>query len=137
MTRNRVLVVDDHDLNLKLMTYVLATEDCEVVTTLDAQRALALLKASPFDLVLLDLQLPDMDGLALTRLLRADERTAHLPIVAVTAYAMKGDEERALAAGVDHYVTKPIAKAALRELVRELLSGKPSGRSVGVAREVP
>lgn len=137
MKQNRVLVVDDHDLNLKLMTYVLATEDCEVVTALDATRALALLQGSPFDLVLLDLQLPDMDGLALTRVLRANARTASLSIVAVTAYAMKGDEERALAAGVDHYVTKPISKDALRALVRRLLSSRPTSQAVGVAREVP
>ena len=137
MTQNRVLVVDDHDLNLKLMTYVLATEDCEVSTALDATRALAALHASRFDLVLLDLQLPDMDGLTLTRMLRSDVRTAHLRIVAVTAYAMKGDQERALAAGVDHYVTKPIAKEALRALVRGLLPSKPAGQPVGAASEVP
>jgi CheY-like chemotaxis protein len=121
LTVKRVLVVDDNDLNLKLMTYVLATEDCEVVTALDAKRARAALAASHFDLVLLDLQLPDMDGLSLTRLLREDPTTSQLVIVAVTAYAMKGDEERARAAGVNDYVTKPIAKDQLRKLVSRLL----------------
>jgi len=121
MSRKRVLVVDDNDLNLKLMTYLLATENCDVFTAPDALRAQVALREHKTDLVLLDLQLPDMDGLSLTRLLRADPRTADLLIVAVTAYAMKGDEERARAAGVDDYVTKPIAKDAFRSKVGELL----------------
>lgn len=119
--RKRVLVVDDNDLNLKLMTYLLATEDCEVHTAVDAEQARRALSALKPDLMLLDLQLPDMDGLQLTRLLREDPDTAGLRIVAVTAYAMKGDEERAKAAGVDHYVTKPIAKDEFRKTVCRLL----------------
>jgi two-component system, cell cycle response regulator DivK len=121
MSRKRVLVVDDNELNLKLMTYLLATEDVDIATACDARRAkLAVDELKP-DLVLLDLQLPDMDGLQLTRLLRDDPSTADLMIVAVTAYAMKGDEERARAAGIDHYVTKPIAKAEFRSVIARLL----------------
>jgi two-component system, cell cycle response regulator DivK len=121
--KKRVLVVDDNDLNLKLMTYLLATEDCEVLTAVDAQQARRSLRESKPDLMLLDLQLPDMDGLQLTRLLRQDPSTSGLRIVAVTAYAMKGDEERAKAAGVDVYVTKPIAKDEFRKTVSRLLAG--------------
>jgi CheY-like chemotaxis protein len=120
--KKRVLVVDDNDLNLKLMTYLLATENCEVLTAVDAQQARRTLSESKPDLMLLDLQLPDMDGLQLTRLLREDPDTANLIIVAVTAYAMKGDEERAMAAGVDGYVTKPIAKEEFRKTVSRLLA---------------
>lgn len=120
--RKRVLVVDDNDLNLKLMTYLLATEDCEVHTAVDAEQARRALAAIKPDLMLLDLQLPDMDGLKLTRLLRENPDTANLTIVAVTAYAMKGDEERARSAGVDHYVTKPIAKEEFRKTVGTLLA---------------
>jgi two-component system cell cycle response regulator DivK len=122
MSRKRVLVVDDNDLNLKLMTYLLATEDCDVVTASDADEARSSMREHRPDLLLLDLQLPDMDGLKLTRLLRQDPETADLLIVAVTAYAMKGDEERARAAGVDHYVTKPIAKEEFRKTVGRLLA---------------
>ncbi|HEX5656376.1 MAG TPA: response regulator [Polyangiales bacterium] len=121
--KKRVLVVDDNDLNLKLMTYLLATEDCEVLTAVDAKQARISLKESKPDLMLLDLQLPDMDGLQLTRLLREDPSTSGLRIVAVTAYAMKGDEERARAAGVDDYVTKPIAKDEFRKTVSRFLAG--------------
>jgi CheY-like chemotaxis protein len=120
--KKRILVVDDNDLNLKLMTYLLATEDCEVLTAVDAQQARRTLSESKPDLMLLDLQLPDMDGLQLTRLLREDPATSSLRIVAVTAYAMKGDEERAKAAGVDVYVTKPIAKDEFRKTVSRLLA---------------
>jgi CheY-like chemotaxis protein len=122
MSRKRVLVVDDNELNLKLMTYLLATEDCDVETASDANKARSAMRANRPDLLLLDLQLPDMDGLKLTRLLRDDPQTADLVIVAVTAYAMKGDEERARAAGVDHYVTKPIAKEEFRKIVGKLLA---------------
>lgn len=120
--KKRVLVVDDNALNLKLMTYLLATEDCEVLTAVDAQQARRAVSESKPDLMLLDLQLPDMDGLQLTRLLREDPSTSDLRIVAVTAYAMKGDEERAKAAGIDVYVTKPIAKDEFRKTVSRLLA---------------
>jgi two-component system cell cycle response regulator DivK len=120
--RKRVLVVDDNDLNLKLMTYLLATENCEVLTAVDAAAARRALSTCKPDLMLLDLQLPDMDGLQLTRMLRDDPDTSGMRIVAVTAYAMKGDEERARAAGVDDYVTKPIAKDEFRKTVARLLN---------------
>jgi two-component system, cell cycle response regulator DivK len=124
MTMKRVLVVDDNATNLKLLTHLLATEDCHVSTASTARIALELLRAEKPDLLLLDLQLPDIDGLELTRLLRADPETRDLPIVAVTAYAMKGDEEKARAAGVDSYVTKPIAKDEFRRVVASFLKGE-------------
>lgn len=127
MSRKRVLVVDDNELNLKLMTYLLATENCDVQTASDARAASRAVRENRPDLVLLDLQLPDMDGLQLTRLLRDDPDTADLLIVAVTAYAMKGDEERARAAGIDHYVTKPIAKEEFRKTVGRLLGRSDEG----------
>lgn len=123
VTRKRILVVDDNDLNLKLMTYLLATQDCDVHTATDAAQARRMLGTVRPDLMLLDLQLPDMDGLQLARILREDPSNASLTIVAVTAYAMKGDEERARAAGVDEYVTKPIAKDEFRRKIAKLLDG--------------
>jgi len=135
MSTKRVLVVDDNELNLKLMMYLLATLDCEVITAGTAQQARESACRDAPDLMLLDLQLPDMDGLSLTQLLRADTRTSQIRIVAVTAYAMKGDMERARAAGVDHYLTKPIAKDELRALVTRLLGESPA-TSAGASSSV-
>ena len=126
MSSKRVLIVDDNVTNLKLLTCLLAPEKVEVSTATSAKSALDLLKASRPDLLLLDLQLPDMDGLELTRLLRADPAFEGLPIVAVTAYAMKGDEDKARAAGVDSYVTKPIAKDEFRRIVSMFLKAEAS-----------
>lgn len=126
MSLKRVLIVDDNVTNLKLLTCLLAPEQCEVSTATSAKEALDLLRAAPPDLLLLDLQLPDMDGLELTRLLRVDPVLSRLPIVAVTAYAMKGDEDKARAAGVDSYVTKPIAKDEFRRIVAKYLKGEAS-----------
>jgi CheY-like chemotaxis protein len=121
MTNGRILVVDDNPTNLKLVTFLLASSRYDVRTASSAQTALAVLEIFEPDLILMDLQLPDIDGLELTRRLKADPRTSRTPIIAVTAYAMKGDEEKARAAGVDGYVCKPIQKDAFRRIVAEQL----------------
>jgi CheY-like chemotaxis protein len=118
----RILIVDDNHSNLKLFTFLLSGPSYEVRTATDARQALSSLTEFRPDLLLLDLQLPDMDGLELTRQLKADESTRGIPIVAVTAYAMKGDEERARAAGVDGYISKPIEKNSFRAMVAEILA---------------
>jgi CheY-like chemotaxis protein len=121
MTSGRILVVDDNPTNLKLVTFLLASSHYDVRTASSAQTALAVLELFEPDLILMDVQLPDIDGLELTRRLKADPRTSRTPIIAVTAYAMKGDEEKARAAGVDGYVCKPIQKDAFRRIVAEQL----------------
>jgi CheY-like chemotaxis protein len=121
MTQGKILVVDDNATNLKLVTYLLSSPSYEVRTASDAEQALALLQSFEPDLILMDIQLPDIDGLELTRRLKADPRTEKTTIIAVTAYAMKGDEEKALAAGVDAYVCKPIQKESFRRIVAEHL----------------
>jgi CheY-like chemotaxis protein len=118
-----VLLVDDNPANLKLVLALLASEAYEVRTATDAQQALAVLETFAPRVILLDIQLPDMDGLALTRRLKADGRTRGIAIIAVTAYAMSGDEQKAKEAGVDEYVTKPIDKNVLRVLVRRHMGG--------------
>jgi CheY-like chemotaxis protein len=123
MGGHRVLVVDDNLTNLKLIEYLLQSRGYEVATAFDAESALASVRAQQPSLVLMDLQLPGMDGLELTRRLKADPHTKHIAIVAVTAYAMKGDEQRALAAGCDGYIAKPIDTRALPLLVEKHLSG--------------
>lgn len=103
-----ILLVDDNATNLKLAADVLALDGHSIVKALDAAEALALLETLQPDLILMDLAMPGMDGLTLTRLLKAEPRFRGVPIVALTASAMKGDDHRALAAGCDGYITKPI-----------------------------
>lgn len=116
-----ILVVDDNPSNLKLFTFLLTLPGYEVTTAADAQQALEVLGRLVPDLIIMDLQLPDVDGLTLTRRLKADPRMKNIPIVAVTASAMKGDEEKARAAGVDGYMSKPVEKRAFRAMVASYL----------------
>jgi len=112
-----ILIVDDNAQNLKLARVILAGEGYDVTTAGDAEEALSVLQTHAPRLILMDLQLPGMDGLELTRRLKADPVRRSLIIVALTAYAMKGDQEKALAAGCDDYMSKPIDTDALIRLV--------------------
>jgi CheY-like chemotaxis protein len=118
----RILVVDDNAANLKLMTLLLARGAYDVRTAANAYEALALVQSFKPRLILLDLQLPDIDGLELTRRWKSDPVTRETTIVAVTAYAMTGDEERARAAGADGYITKPLDRNRFREAVAGYLA---------------
>ncbi len=117
-----LLIVDDSVTNLKLLDFLLARQGYEVRTAADAEEALVILRDWRPRMVLLDLQLPGMDGLDLARRLKSDPSTREITILAVTAYAMKGDEPAALAAGCDAYVSKPIDTQTLPALVAELLA---------------
>lgn len=108
MAGERILVVDDNPANVKLVAFVLGAKGFEVRTARNAEEAVVELATHPPRLVLMDIQLPGTDGLTLTRRLRAEPQTRSLLIVAFTAYAMQGDEARALEAGCDGYLTKPI-----------------------------
>lgn len=103
-----ILIVDDNPTNLKLAKVLLVKEGYEIRTAGDAEEALTVLQDFHPRLILMDLQLPGMDGLTLTRKLKADPGTQTIQVVALTAYAMKGDEEKARAAGCDGYIAKPI-----------------------------
>ena len=117
-----VLVVDDHPVNLKLLRLTLTAAGYDVRTAPDAETALAMLDGWTPAAILMDIQLPGMDGLELTRRLKADPARAAIRIVAVTAYAMKGDEEKARAAGCDGYITKPVDTAKLPVTLAALLA---------------
>ena len=121
MPGERILIVDDNPQNLKLVRVLFGAEGYEVRTAGDAEEALAMLPSFAPHLILMDIQLPGMDGLELTRRLKADPVWQHLPVVALTAYAMKGDEERARAAGCDGYVSKPLDIDLLSRTVTRLL----------------
>ena len=120
----KVLVADDNPVSRELIREVLESADYQVLEAADGKEALERARASHPDVVLLDVQMPLMDGFAVLRQLRDDPRLAALPVAAITAYAMRGDRERALAAGFDDYITKPIHPASFRDSVGRLLSRK-------------
>jgi CheY-like chemotaxis protein len=122
MERKSILIVDDNAQNLKLARVVLANEGFDVLTASNAEDALQLLRTVTPRLILMDIQLPGMDGLELTRQLKADPATGAVRIIALTAYAMKGDDEKAFAAGCDGYITKPIDVERLPIVVRSYLA---------------
>ena len=127
MSGEAILVVDDNPVNLKLLRITLAVAGYDVRTATDAEQATSILASFRPRLILMDLQLPGMDGLELTRRLKADPSTHGAVILAVTAYAMKGDEQRALAAGCDGYVTKPIDTRTLATTVARYLDAGRGG----------
>jgi len=121
MAGEKILVVDDNDANLKLARVLLTGEGYDVRTASDAPGALTVLEGFRPRVILMDVQMPGMDGLELTRRLKADPRTEHIVVVAMTAYAMKGDEAKALAAGCDGYIPKPIDTRRLAGQIMEYL----------------
>jgi two-component system, cell cycle response regulator DivK len=104
-----VLVIEDNPANMKLVTFLLESAGRTVLAANDAETGLTLARSRRPDLILMDIQLPGMDGLEATALLKRDEATRDIPVIALTALAMKGDEERIRAAGCDGYIAKPIA----------------------------
>lgn len=122
----RILVVDDNPTNLKLVGDVLEADGFEVVRATDAEQAQILLGGDLPGLILMDIALPGMDGLTLTRKLKSDPRFAAVPVVALTAFAMKGDAEKARDAGCAGYITKPIDTRMLPRQVRAFLSPSQS-----------
>jgi len=126
MPNEAILVVDDAPVNLKLTGILLRKEGYDVHSAVDAEQALDLLKTFHPDLMLVDIQLPGMNGLELTRRIKRDDRTRDIVVVALTACAMKGDDEKAFQAGCQGYITKPIATGTLAGRIREYLDHRPA-----------
>ncbi|NEN04300.1 response regulator [Diaminobutyricibacter tongyongensis] len=122
MSGNRILVVEDNPLNLKLVRDVLNAHGFEVVEAVSGEEGVALASSCSPDLVLMDLQLPGIDGYEALRLLRQDSRLGGVPVVAFTAFAMLEDRERTSREGFDGYLAKPISVGALPSQVGEFLS---------------
>ena len=122
MNSARILVVDDNATNVKLAGAVLKFAGHQVSTASDAAEALKAISSVSFDLIVMDIAMPGMDGLALTRLLKDDPSRQHIPIVAVTASAMKGDDQKAFDAGCDGYITKPIDTRLFPRQIAKFLS---------------
>ncbi|MCD6021726.1 MAG: response regulator [Actinomycetia bacterium] len=124
MTGEQILVVEDNEKNMKLFRDVLAATGFRTLKATTGGEAVAMASEHTPDLVLMDIQLPDLDGVEALRRLRADERTARIPVLALTAQAMRGDRERFLAEGFDGYLSKPVNVRELIVVVREHCEGR-------------
>ncbi|MGB2985207.1 MAG: response regulator [Phycisphaerae bacterium] len=129
----RVLVVEDNPVNRQLATAILEKYGCDVTTAENGRRAIEVLEQKMFDLVLMDVQMPEMDGLDATRELRKHEQWRDLPIIAMTAHVMKEDRERCLAAGMNDYIAKPVSA----EVIHQTILKWSSREGTGVKEETP
>jgi two-component system cell cycle response regulator DivK len=127
-----VLVVEDNPANMTLAVFLLESAGHRVLTAIDAEAGLTLARADQPDLILMDIQLPGMDGLEATALLKAADDTRAIPVIALTALAMKGDEERIRAAGCDGYIAKPISYKEFLVTVAAQLAEAPTDTPRGV-----
>jgi CheY-like chemotaxis protein len=125
-----ILIVDDNAANLKLARVLLSSEGYQVRTAADANEAITLLTEFRPRLILMDLQIPGMDGLQLTRLIKSNPATQSIIIIALTAYAMKGDEAKAISAGCDGYMAKPIDTRTFPSVIAGHLASVPKGGAV-------
>jgi len=116
-----ILIVEDNDLNMKLFSDLLEAHGYATLKTKDGIEALELVRTHKPDLVIMDIQLPEVSGLEVTRWIREDETISHIPIIAVTAFAMKGDEEKILQSGCEAYVSKPISVTEFLGTVEKFL----------------
>ena len=119
--KKKILIVEDVEMNRDLLVQLLE-DDYELAEASDGKEGLEKISSEKPDLVLLDISMPEMDGYEVTRATRANAAIAHVPIIAVTAHAMAGDEEKALEAGCNDYLTKPIDEEELWQKVEKLLA---------------
>ena len=117
----KILIVEDNELNMKLFHDLLEAQGYEILETREGLQALSLAREHRPDLILMDIQLPEISGLEVTKWLKEDDELASIPVVAVTAFAMKGDEERIREGGCEAYISKPISVGHFLETIRKLL----------------
>ena len=129
----KVLIVDDNRASRDLIRAILKSVSCDIVEASDGQKGLDLLRLERPDVVLLDIDMPELNGLEVVKRIREDAAYSGLPVVAVTAFAMDGDREKGMAAGFTAYLTKPIRAAILRRQVQELLRAAREERDHGNA----
>jgi DNA-binding response OmpR family regulator len=129
MAGEQILIVDDTPVNLKLTRILLVNEGYKVMTAASAEEALELLRSYHPQLILADIQLPGIDGLELTRRIKKNDETRDISVVALTAFAMKGDEQKAVEAGCDGYITKPIDTRSLGARIREYLNRRAESQT--------
>ena len=127
MAGEKILLVEDNPVNRRLAVFLLRSQGYDVSEVATAEAAFEMIKAERPDLILMDLQLPGVDGLEATRKLKQEPTARDIPIVAVTSYAMKGDREKAHEAGCVGYITKPIDKATLIQMIADILGNRGQG----------
>jgi len=121
MTSKRILLVEDQEDGRRIVRDLLAASDYALLEAKTGEEGLALAEQERPDLILMDIQLPGLDGYEVTRRIKANPKLSHIPIIAVTSYALSGDEQKAYAAGCDDYVAKPFSPRALMAKIREYL----------------
>lgn len=123
MTAKKIMIVEDNELNMKLFNDLLEAHGYQTVTLREGSKALETAKAEKPDLILMDIQLPEISGLDLTRSLKQEEDLKNIPIIAVTAFAMKGDEDKIRESGCEGYISKPISIVSFIETIKNHLDG--------------
>ena len=123
MKNKTILVVEDNELNMKLVKGLIKIGKYHMLEAMDAESGIQLIREQRPDLVLMDIQLPGMDGLSATKIVKEDPALKDIPIVALTSYAMQGDEEKALEAGCTGYIAKPIDTRKFLETISQYLNG--------------
>ena len=118
----KILIVEDNEMNMRLFSDLLKTKEHQVFECLEGKKALEMALATKPDLVLMDIQMPEVDGLTATKLIRQEKEIAKTKIIAVTAFAMPGDLERILEAGLDGYISKPISVPDFLDAVEKALN---------------
>ncbi|HET8797852.1 MAG TPA: response regulator [Thermoanaerobaculia bacterium] len=122
MSLRRILVVEDNDMNMQLVEFLLEEGGYQIVKATSGEEALTITREDdPPDLILMDIHLPGMDGLSVVRAMKAEARTSRIPILALTAHAMRGDKDRFLEAGCDGYISKPIDVKTFLESIQKYL----------------
>jgi two-component system cell cycle response regulator DivK len=127
MTDQKIMIVEDNELNMKLFNDLLEAHNFQTVTTREGSEAINLARAEMPDLILMDIQLPEISGLDLTRQLKSEDDLKHIPVIAVTAFAMKGDEDKIRECGCEGYISKPISIASFIETINTQLA-KETGK---------
>ncbi len=122
MKQKTILVIEDNELNMKLVRGILSATLYEMIEAVDAETGLLMVREHRPDLILMDIQLPGMDGLSATRVIKSEKSIDDIPIIALTSYAMQGDREKAVEAGCAGYITKPFDAKRLLKIIKEFLN---------------
>jgi len=127
--KEKILIVEDNPRNMRLIEMTLSAENYTLLKATDGEEALDMASMERPDLIIMDMRLPKMDGLEVTRKLRENLAFSHTPIIGVTAYAMKGDKEKVIECGCDAYLSKPINTRELPEMIAEMLRQRQKGNT--------
>jgi len=122
MKRKTVLVIEDNEMNMKLVRVLLQMGQYDILEAADAESGIPLARANKPDLILMDIHLPGMDGLSATRIIKQDPALKQIRVIALTSYAMEGDEKKAIEAGCDGYITKPIDTRTFLDTIKKFIN---------------